>query len=89
MLKIDMNEKETEISTCGTVPELTKEFGVAIRCIHASMEQRDPVSAAAFRSVFTAMVADPTSPMWTMDPTQLGNFSSMVGVIGKRRQGNG
>lgn len=87
MLKIEMNGKEAEISTYGTVPELINELGIAIRCIHASMEQRDPASAAAFRFVFTAMVADPASHMWTMDPAQIGNFASMGGVI-KKRQDN-
>lgn len=88
MLKIEMNGKEAEISTYGTAPELTKELGLAIRCIHASMEQRDPAGAAAFRYVFTAMVADPASPLWRMDPARYGAFVSMSGVI-KKRQDNG
>lgn len=84
MLKIEIDDHKTIVETLGSTQELIYNLGLVVRMVHRSMEQRDPAAADRFRRVFTDAVSNPKSPLWTMEPSDVGSFSSVC--VFKRRE---
>lgn len=72
MLKTEIDGDQKSCAASGSLRETAADLGLAIRMMHFALQQRDKHAADMFRRMVTVSVADPASPLWTMDLAQHG-----------------
>lgn len=80
MLKIDVNkDKERSIiEVAGAGDELMAELAMVVGHVYAGIHSNSPEMAAAFKHIFTMLVAMPDSPVWHMDNAKMADGSYCV-----------
>lgn len=72
MLKIEIDGDQKSCAASGSLRETAADLGLAIRMMHFALQQRDKHAADTLRRLVTKLVADPASPLWTMDLARYG-----------------
>lgn len=65
MLKYEHNEQGTLLEMHGNVVNITAEVTFLIRRVHEELNKSDREIAKVFREMFTKVVTDENSPIWT------------------------
>lgn len=87
MLKIDINrDKERSIIECsGAGDEMVAELAMVVGHVYAGIHSNSPEMAAAFKHIFTMLVAMPDSPVWQADKVKMadGSYCTVVPMLDK------
>lgn len=64
MLKIECNGENTNVVAAGSLKVIAIEMGAALASLYEHIYAENSEAAGAFREIITAVVADPSSPIW-------------------------
>lgn len=71
MLKIVCTEKHTDVVAAGDIATIVADFGESIGSLYMQITTKNPIAAKEFRRAIVYSVANPNSPIWSINAQTL------------------